>query len=224
VSGIVARDQPFAVSSEADWCRAPGGRGFGDGIQRSQICGARRPVGRGRAAQRRPVLIKTANYVFVDDAAGKPVGIHRLHQLACRTGSLTAAWRMVANPRSGRVTGRRPGASDLSRRSELRLAPVARRDRRTAQDRPGPRGRTRITTLLYVAAAGWGLPRIPSKSSTNVEARSDRLRDLRGSHREVGVACHLRAGYWTISVPFMSREVLRALLTSGPLEGGVNGS
>jgi hypothetical protein len=24
-----------------------------------------------------PVLIKTANYVFVDDAAGKPVGMHR---------------------------------------------------------------------------------------------------------------------------------------------------
>ncbi len=69
------------------------------------------------------------------------------------------------------------------------------------------------------------LERIPSTSATNIEAGlCDRLRELRGSRREAGLARHLKVGYWTISVPFIRTDVLRALLASGPLEGEVSGS
>ena len=61
--------------------------------------------------------------------------------------------RPSTDSRSRRIAGRRAGAAALSRRGELHLAAVAHRDRRTTQDRPDPRGRTRATTLLYAAAA-----------------------------------------------------------------------
>jgi hypothetical protein len=69
------------------------------------------------------------------------------------------------------------------------------------------------------------LERIPSTSATNIEAGlCDRLRELRGSRREAGLARHLKLGYWTFSVPFITADVLRALLASSPLEGEVSGS
>ena len=64
------------------------------------------------------------------------------------------------------------------------------------------------------------LERIPSTSATNIEAGlCDRLRELRGSHREAGLARHLEVGYRTISVPFISTDVLRTLLAFGPTGG-----
>src|SRR5882757_2158194 len=69
------------------------------------------------------------------------------------------------------------------------------------------------------------LERIPSTSATNIEAGlCDRLRQLCGSRREAGLARHLKLGYWTFSVPFITADVLRALLASSPLEGEVSGS
>ena len=45
------------------------------------------------------------------------------------------------------------------------------------------------------------LERIPAASATNIEAGlCDRLRELRGSRREAGLARHLKVGSWTISV------------------------
>jgi hypothetical protein len=67
--------------------------------------------------------------------------------------------------------------------------------------------------------------RNPSTSATNIGGGlCDRLPELRGSRREAGLARHLKVGYWTISVPFIRKDVLRGLLASGPLEGEVSGS
>jgi hypothetical protein len=56
--------------------------------------------------------------------------------------------------------------------------------------------------------------RIPSTSATNIEAGlCDRLRELRGSRREAGLARHLKVGYWTISVPFIRADVLTCVVS-----------